>query len=362
MLNYAVTFSLLEWLAITGFAQGVLILVYIVFRARHWQQAVIPILYFLFLTAAFGLQFAMRLEDFTPVLRFGVWVSWAMGPPLCYLLVLQVVRMTELPRKRHFLVLLAMPLAALAAAALMRFEDGCETRWIYCSSYFNALYLCGAMVGALCVLALWLRTDIFASLWRHKAGRERYWLVMLLLSMNTLALIVSLLRVGDALAVREAEALLVTLGIAFIYLATTTLFRVYPPPVQLGNAARASFSSLNADEKHLADKIRHLLEVEKLYQEHSFSRKELARETGVSESTVSKVVNIAFGCSLPKLINEFRVEDAKTLLHEEDIPIQVVASESGFNSLASFNRVFRDVTGETPSSYRAANMDEKKKD
>ena len=362
MLNYAITFSLLEWLAITGFAQGVLILVYIVFRARHWQQAVIPILYFLFLTAAFGFQFAMRLEDFVPLLRLGGWVCWAMGPPLCYLLVLQIVRMTELPRKVHFLVLLAVPVAFMVAGAMMRADGSCETRWIYCRSYFNALYLCGAMVGGLCVLALWLRTDIFSSLWRHKAGRERYWLVMMLLSVNTLALFVSLLRVGDALAVREAEALLVTLGIAFIYLATTSLFRVYPPPMQLGNVARASFASLSAEEKQLAEKIRHLLEVEKLYQEHSFSRKELARETGVSESTVSKVVNIAFGCSLPKLINEFRVEDAKALLHEENIPIQVVASESGFNSLASFNRVFRDVTGETPSSYRASNANEKKKD
>ena len=362
MLNYATTFSLLEWLAITGFAQGVLILVYIVFRARHWQQAFIPILYFLFLTAAFGLQFAMRLEDFVPLLQVGVWVCWAMGPPLCYLFGLQVVRMTEVPHKMHFLVLLAVPVAVLAAAGLMYAGGGCETRWIYCGSYFSVLYLCGAMIGGLCVLALWLRTDIFASLWRHKSGRERYWLVMLLLVMNTFALLVNLLRGGDALAESEAEALLVTLGIAFIYLATTTLFRVYPPPVALGNVGRASFTALTAEEKTLAEKIRQLLEVDKLYQEHSFSRKELARETGVSESTISKVVNIAFGCSLPKLISEFRVEDAKTLLHEQDIPIQVVASESGFNSLASFNRVFREVTGETPSSYRASHLVDKKKD
>jgi len=361
MLNYAITFSLLEWLAITGFAQGVLILVYIVFRARHWQQAFIPILYFLFLTAAFALQFAMRLDDLAPVLRLGVWICWAMGPPLCYLLVLQVVRMTELPHKGHFLALLAVPLAAAIAAVIMQADGSCEMKWIYCSNYFNVLYLCGAMMGALCVLSLWLRTDIFSSLWRHKSGRERYWLVMMLLSMNTLALFISFLRASDALAVREAEALLVTLGIAFIYLATTTLFRVYPPPVQLSNTARTSFAALTAEEKHLAEKIRHLLEVDKVYQEHHFSRKELARETGVSESTVSKVVNIAFGCSLPKLINEFRVEDAKILLHEENISIQVVASESGFNSLASFNRVFRELTGETPSSYRAAHLADKGK-
>lgn len=358
MLNYAITFSLLEWLAITGFVQGVLILIYILFRARHWRQAVIPIIYFLFLTCAFGLQFAMRLEDYHPILRFSLWLCWAMGPPLCYLLVLQVVRLTELPRAAHFMVLLVVPLAIPAAGILAAVQEGCGTRWILCANYFNALYLCGTMAGAVCMLALWLRTDIFSDLWRHKAGRERYWLVMMLLLMNTLGLAINFLRVGEALPAWEADALLVTLGIAFVYLATTTLFRVYPPPVQLNTSKRARMDSLSDEEKALAEKIRLLLEREKVYQEHSFGRKDLARETGASESTVSKVVNAAFGCSLPKLLNDFRVEDAKQLLHEPDIAIQVIASESGFNSLASFNRVFREVTGETPSSYRATYLEE----
>jgi AraC-like DNA-binding protein len=156
--------------------------------------------------------------------------------------------------------------------------------------------------------------------------------------------------------IQEAEALLVTMGIAFVYLATTTLFRVYPPPVQLNTNSRTRLLALSEDEKALADKIRILLEMDKVYQEHSFGRADLARETGASESAVSKVVNAAFGRSLPKLLNELRVEDAKQLLRDPDISIQVVASESGFNSLASFNRVFRDVTGDTPSSYRATHV------
>ena len=40
------------------------------------------------------------------------------------------------------------------------------------------------------------------------------------------------------------------------------------------------------------------------------------------------------------------------MLHNPEIAIQVVAFEVGFNSLASFNRAFREITGKTPSEYR----------
>lgn len=360
-MNYAVTFSLLEWLAITGFVQTVLIIVYVVFRARNWRQALIPLLYFTGLGAAFGLQFALRLEDFVPSLRLWLWLCWAITPFLCYLLVMQVARLTILPSPRHFLMLLWLPLSIIAALLLTRLQDGCAMEpLIGCRYFLHALYLCGAMGGAIAILATWLRTDIFSDLWQHKKGRERYWLVMMLLSMNTLFLLVHMLRAGDALAPHEGDALLVTFGIAFVYLATTTLFRVYPPPLQLNPVIR--LQELSEEEKLLADRIRHLMEVDKVYQERNFSRADLARETGCSESTVSKVVNAAFGCSLPKMLNEFRVEDAKLLLHDPAISIQVVASEAGFNSLASFNRVFRDMTGETPSAYRATYLAERSAD
>jgi AraC-like DNA-binding protein len=353
MLNYAVTFSLLEWLAITGFVQTVLIVVYVVFRARHWRQALIPILYFAGLGAAFALQFSLRLEDFVPSLRLWLWLCWASTPFLCYLLVMQVARLSTLPSWRHFLVLLWLPVSIVVALTLTQVQDGCaEEPLVRCGYFLQALYLCGAMAGAISILSTWLRTDIFSDLWQYKKGRERYWLVMMLLCMNTLFLVVHVLRASDALAPQEGDALLVTFGIAFVYLATTTLFRIYPPPLQLNTDLR--IQELSEEEKRLADRIRHLMEVDKVYQEHSFSRADLARETGSSESTISKVVNAAFGCSLPKLLNEFRVEDAKVLLHDPAIAIQVVASEAGFNSLASFNRVFRETTGETPSAYRAA--------
>lgn len=352
MLNYSHTFSLIEWLAVTGLVQSVLILVYMLFRVRHWRQALIAITYFSFLAAAFGLQFALRLEDYADHIRHALWFCWAMSPPLCYLLVLQVVRLVDLPPWRHFLVLLAVPAAALLAFLALPFAGGCSGGLLGCDQLQHMLYWTGSMAGAVCLLPLWARKNIFVDLWRMKGGRERYWLVMILLGANLLALVINFMRSAEQIREADAEAMLVLLGIAFAYLATTTLFRVYPPPVALSQTPRTRILDLSEDERAVVDKIRVLLERDKVYQEHAFSRADLAREVGASESTISKVINAAFGRSLPKLLNEYRVEDAKRLLEDRGIPIQVVASESGFNSLASFNRVFREVTGETPSMWR----------
>jgi AraC-like DNA-binding protein len=203
------------------------------------------------------------------------------------------------------------------------------------------------------MLALWTHKDLFAGLRKMKGGRERYWLVLMLVVANIGVVCINSLRSTGGLDGSEADALLVALGLAFIYLATTTLFRVYPSPLQL-NAAPTRFKTpaMTDEERQIAERIKTLMEVDKLYHEPAFSRADLARELETSENTLSRVINVAFGKSFPRLLSEFRVEDAKRMLADKSIPIQVVAFEVGFNSLASFNRAFREVTGMTPSAFR----------
>lgn len=350
--GYDITLSLIEWLTLTGLAQCLFILVYIVFRMSDWKQASIAIGYFLFLALAFGLQFALRLEDFADKIRVALWFAAAMGPPLCYLLVLQVVKLTELPSPRHFFILLAAPVALAVAMTLSKAQGFCEAgEGPFCGRFFEALYWLGSMTGALCMLGLFIQSGLFGKLWSVKGARERYWLIMTFVAANVLHVIVNFLHSIGRIGLANADALQATLGIAFAYLAMTTLFRVYPLPVHLNAVSRAQ--ALSPEDKKIADQVKKLMELDKLYHEHNFSRADLAREVGTSENTLSRAINRAFGKSFPRLLNEFRVEDAKRMLHDPSIPIQVLAFEVGFNSLASFNRVFREVTGQTPSHYRA---------
>jgi transcriptional regulator GlxA family with amidase domain len=47
-----------------------------------------------------------------------------------------------------------------------------------------------------------------------------------------------------------------------------------------------------------------------------------------------------------------RVEHAKCLITEDSLSLLDVASAAGFNSKATFNRVFRDIAGQTPSQFK----------
>lgn len=337
--EYSATFNLIEWLSIMGLLQTIFILVYIIMRIRRWRQGVVAVCYLLLLALCFALQFALRLDDFYSELRHTLIFCRAMLPPLCFLLVMQVVLMNELPEKKHFWVLIFAPIF-LSAERFFSLE---------------MLYWLSAMTGTVSMLAIWCSRDALNILRKMKGGRERYWLIIMLVVANLLGVVVTLLRSIGYIAVIDADAMMVLLGIAFCYLATSTLLRVYPQPVQLDSVPRTTGMSLSTEEKAVAERVKQLMELDKLYHEPTFGRADLAREIGVSESILSRVINIAFGKSFPTLISYYRVEDAKRMLADSDIPVQVVAKEVGFNSLASFNRVFRQLAGEAPTSFRVRN-------
>lgn len=343
----AITFSLLEWLAITGLTQCGLVIGYLAFRVRYWKQAFVPFLYFSFLATAFALHLMLRLDELQPYVHLGLWFTWMTGPPLSYVLVLQLAQPERLPAFKNFLFFFALLLLPPVSMALN--TGSCEEGFLRCDNFFDILYWLGSLVGLVSMLAFWGRRYIFSDISKAKSGQERYWLVILLIAMNTLFVSVHLWRSVDGGSNALADSILVVLGLGFGYLISTAFLRVYPLPVALNNPKSVA---LKPDEKAVAEKIQALLELDKVYHEHSFSRSDMARELGVSESALSRIVNAHFGKSFPALLSEYRVEDAKRMLQNPQIPIQVVASEVGFNSLASFNRVFRDLTGQTPSSYR----------
>ena len=352
-LGFGATFTLIEWLALTGFAQCLLILVYVFFRAQRWQSALLPFSYFLVLALAFAAQFSLRLEDYEREIRFILWGLWMAGPLLSYLLVLQFARVSALPSLKNVSVILFMPAALGTALAARSFFGICAKDVFLCGRFFDWLYILGGASGSVALLILWAHKGLFSDLREGRNGSERYWLVLSLIVMNTLILGIHFFYLFGRIDRASMDILLVTAGIGFVYLVMTALFRVYPPPLELDAKPRKwGFDVLSEAERTIASRIENLMTVDKLYQEPTFSRADLARELGISEAEVSKIINGAFGKNFPRFINEYRVEDAKQLLKNPDLAINVVAKESGFNSLPTFNRVFREISGESPSLYR----------
>lgn len=91
-----------------------------------------------------------------------------------------------------------------------------------------------------------------------------------------------------------------------------------------------------------------------LWREPKFRLADLAQATGFAEHYLSFVINQQSGCNSQLWLNQFRVKAAQALLRTTELPVLSVALQVGFNSKATFNRVFKDVAGQSPTEYRHA--------
>lgn len=78
----------------------------------------------------------------------------------------------------------------------------------------------------------------------------------------------------------------------------------------------------------------------------------LARVSGVSEAHFARSFKQAFGLPPHRYLLTRRVERAAALLRDTDRPITDICFQTGWGSLGTFGRTFRDVLGESPGAFR----------
>lgn len=79
----------------------------------------------------------------------------------------------------------------------------------------------------------------------------------------------------------------------------------------------------------------------------------LARVSGVSEAHFARSFKQAFGVPPHRYLLTRRIERATALLRDTDLSITEIAFQTGWESLGTFGRTFRDITGESPSTIRS---------
>ncbi len=79
----------------------------------------------------------------------------------------------------------------------------------------------------------------------------------------------------------------------------------------------------------------------------------LAHVSHVSEAHFARSFRQAFGVPPHRYLLTRRIERATALLRDTDMPITAIAFDTGWASLGTFGRTFRDVTGESPGASRA---------
>ena len=96
------------------------------------------------------------------------------------------------------------------------------------------------------------------------------------------------------------------------------------------------------------------MEGNKPYLKSDLKISELADSLSVPYHQLSQLINDEFLVNFYDFINKYRVEEAKKLLIEDNrnYKILAIAYEVGFNSKATFNRVFKKFTDLTPSEFK----------
>lgn len=105
----------------------------------------------------------------------------------------------------------------------------------------------------------------------------------------------------------------------------------------------------------LKESLVHLFDNEKIYKESNICLDTLSVRLNTTRHNASQVINEHFQMSFHELINTYRIQEAKEILHKDrqkNLNIIDVAYEVGYNNKVTFNKAFKKDTRLTPSQYQ----------
>lgn len=114
--------------------------------------------------------------------------------------------------------------------------------------------------------------------------------------------------------------------------------------------------SINAHFRNISQ----LFDEEKLFLEPQLKIEDIAKRLEISVHKASQIINSKSNNSFFDFVNRYRVEYFKKLLSDPDkrkFTILALGIESGFNSKASMNRVFKNFVGQSPKEFQKSQQD-----
>ena len=117
----------------------------------------------------------------------------------------------------------------------------------------------------------------------------------------------------------------------------------------------SNYGLKDEDAKKLSEKLCIYMMKEKPYLNQSLSLKDLAKAIDTYPHYITQVLNTIFNKNFYDFVNQYRIEEAERQLKSSSkakFTILSIAYDCGFNSKATFNRVFKDKKGITPTEYK----------
>lgn len=128
-----------------------------------------------------------------------------------------------------------------------------------------------------------------------------------------------------------------------------------PAPAEVQATNKYNKTGLKTGESKLKfEQLQEYIKTEKPYLDPELTLPRLASETQITVNQLSQIINQNTGQSFHLFINNFRVSEIMLELQQGKHQTQTllsIAYSAGFSSKTSFNRMFKQVTGLTPTTY-----------
>jgi len=99
-------------------------------------------------------------------------------------------------------------------------------------------------------------------------------------------------------------------------------------------------------------RLKRALDFIETHYNHSLSVEQIAKEVYLSSSRLSHIIKNELGITLVDYISKVRIDRAKTLLMDKELPLSQIALEVGYPDQSYFTKVFKKVEKCTPKAFR----------
>ena len=87
---------------------------------------------------------------------------------------------------------------------------------------------------------------------------------------------------------------------------------------------------------------------------------DIVADSGSNRTTLSRLCLEQLGMTAVEYLRHYRIETAQKLLRFTEIPVKDIASQCGFSTAEHFTRVFTEMTGTPPASFRKNAVEKRK--
>lgn len=120
-----------------------------------------------------------------------------------------------------------------------------------------------------------------------------------------------------------------------------------PPPDIINHTTKSDYGSL-------FEELDKLILLNQWFLKPRLTLNDLSGLTGLQTREISRAINVVTEKSFNEYINNYRVDFVCTILtRDTKKSLSDIAADAGFSSKASFNKVFKETLGVTPTEYKA---------